>query len=189
MHSDQFKPKSCVKLIKKYIFSEGQQFSLKELSHTLFRGAVALLVPESICGKMRENAKFDLWWPMVTWPLTWPKKWHKQFRHDFLCFFECCLPRVATCPSNRVRWGGGSNTSARRVRRQAPAWRGLISASLIIEALLYYILGMYLLFMFLAGRLPIMLLNAGWCCWHHLIITEGAATSRLLDHSITLIAG
>ena len=28
MHSDQFKPKSYVKLIKKYIFSEGEQFPL-----------------------------------------------------------------------------------------------------------------------------------------------------------------
>ena len=28
MHSDQFKPKSYLKLIKKYIFSEGEQFPL-----------------------------------------------------------------------------------------------------------------------------------------------------------------
>ena len=28
MHSDQFKPKSYLKLIKKYVFSEGEQFPL-----------------------------------------------------------------------------------------------------------------------------------------------------------------
>ena len=28
LHSDQFKPKSYLKLIKKYIFSEGEQFPL-----------------------------------------------------------------------------------------------------------------------------------------------------------------
>ena len=30
MHSDQFKPKSNLKLIKKYIFSEGEQFPLNQ---------------------------------------------------------------------------------------------------------------------------------------------------------------
>ena len=30
MHSDQFKPKSYFKLMKKYIFSEGEQFPLME---------------------------------------------------------------------------------------------------------------------------------------------------------------
>ena len=35
MHSDQFKPKSYLKLIKKYIFSEGEQFPL--MQHVLFR--------------------------------------------------------------------------------------------------------------------------------------------------------
>ena len=29
MHSDQFKPKSYVKLIEKYVFSEGEQVSFK----------------------------------------------------------------------------------------------------------------------------------------------------------------
>ena len=29
LHSDQFKPKSYLKLIKKYIFSEGEQFPLR----------------------------------------------------------------------------------------------------------------------------------------------------------------
>ena len=32
MHSDQFKPKSYLKLIKKYVFSEGEQFSLTYLT-------------------------------------------------------------------------------------------------------------------------------------------------------------
>ena len=30
LHSDQFKPKSFLKLIQKYIFSEGEQFPLME---------------------------------------------------------------------------------------------------------------------------------------------------------------
>ena len=31
LHFGQFKPKSCLKLINKYIFSEGEQFPLKEI--------------------------------------------------------------------------------------------------------------------------------------------------------------
>ena len=39
MHSDQFKPKSYLKLIKKYVFSEGEQFPL-----TAF-----IIIPTHIC--------------------------------------------------------------------------------------------------------------------------------------------
>ena len=34
MHSDQFKPKSDFKLLKKYIFSEGEQFPLIFILHS-----------------------------------------------------------------------------------------------------------------------------------------------------------
>ena len=68
-------------------------------------------------------AKLDLWWPLVTYPLTWSKKWPEQFRHDFLCSFECRLPRVAIWPRSRVR-GAWSNTPgpARSAPSTAPAW-------------------------------------------------------------------
>ena len=53
--------------------------ALKELSNTLWRGAVALLVPELWAilpkKKMLKYAKCDLCWPLVTGRLTWPKKW------------------------------------------------------------------------------------------------------------------
>ena len=61
---------------------------------------------------MLKTAKFDLWWPLVTWPLTWPKNWPKSFRHYFcsslrhyLRSFRCRLPRVTIWPRSRVRRG------------------------------------------------------------------------------------
>ena len=35
-----------------------------------------------------KSTKFDLYWPLVTWPLTWPKKWLNQFLHDFFTLFR-----------------------------------------------------------------------------------------------------
>ena len=45
MHSDQFKPKSYLKLNKKYVFSEGEQFPLSNSlckSHAVFKNALTV---------------------------------------------------------------------------------------------------------------------------------------------------
>ena len=66
-------------------------------------------------------AKFNRWWPLVTWPLTWSKKWPNQFRHDFWRSFECRLPRVATWPRSRVKRGVFKHPTPRGPARSAPS--------------------------------------------------------------------
>ena len=67
-------PLGAKPLIWGQIWGHVGERALKELSNALFRGAVALLVPELAvgCSKSLKSTKFDLWWILVTWPLPWP---------------------------------------------------------------------------------------------------------------------
>ena len=93
-----------------------QRKSVKRTIECAFlRRCSSLLVPSyvPICREMLRKAKFDLWWPLVTWSLTWPKTWLREFLHDFWRSFEYRLPCVATWARSRVR-GGVQIPPARR---------------------------------------------------------------------------
>ena len=54
-HSDQFKPKSYLKLIKKYMFSEGEQFPLSSIFSTALQG-------DKLLSSIRAGSPYVAWY-------------------------------------------------------------------------------------------------------------------------------
>ena len=69
----------------------------KWLSNALNFGALALLVPELFAdlSKNVERAKFELWSPLITWPLTCPT----NYRSSFVIISNAFLMQLTACRS------------------------------------------------------------------------------------------
>ena len=73
LHSDQFKPKSYLKLIKKYVFSEGEQFPLTKMDDRYGSRSVTLITMERFLFATSKTYTFPasirIYWGPITFTI------------------------------------------------------------------------------------------------------------------------